>query len=165
MERSWPPANERPRTVLAGFGNPLHGDDGVGPFVARRIHESLPHSEEIDLLELSDSAFRLVERLAGYRRAVIVDALVDEQAEVGALRRFELAALPEDGHASFHTGGLASALALARGLGMRTPEEIVVYGIVIREPREFAERLSGPLEARVPEIAAAIARAEFGSPG
>jgi hydrogenase maturation protease len=161
MENCWPRENVGPRTALVGFGNPFHGDDAIGPVVARRIYESLPRREHIDLLELSTSDFGVMERLLGYQRAVIVDALVDDQAEVGTVRRIELSESSGDGQISPHTGGFSAALALARKLGLPVPAEIALYGVVIREAPSFSERLSPELGARVDEVAAAIAAAEF----
>jgi hydrogenase maturation protease len=161
MGNCWPRENASLRTALVGFGNPFHGDDAIGPLVARRIYESLPQRGNIDLLELSTSDFGVMERLIGYQRAVIVDALVDEQAEVGTVRRIELSESAGDGHLSPHTGGFSAALALARKLGLCVPTQIALYGVVIREPPGFSERLSLELGARVDEVAAAITAAEF----
>ena len=149
------------KTALVGFGNPCHGDDGIGPRAARRIYESLPRTENIDLLELATSDFGVMEALIGYERAVIIDALVDEDAEVGTVRRIELPECLADGHLSPHTAGFSAALGLARALGLPVPAEIALFGVVIREPPCFSERLSPELEARLEEIARAIAAAEF----
>jgi hydrogenase maturation protease len=160
MENCWPRENASPRTALVGFGNPFYGDDAIGPVVARRIYESLPQREHIDLLELSTSDFGMMERLLGYQRAVIVDALVDEQAEVGTVRSIELSESSSNGHISPHTGGFGAALALARKLGLGVPAEIALYGVVIREPQSFSDRMSEELEVRLPEIVRTIATAE-----
>jgi hydrogenase maturation protease len=149
------------RAVLVGFGNPFHGDAAIGPVVARRIYDSLEHREGVDLLELSTSDFGVMERLIGYGRAVIVNALVDEEGEVGTLSRVELSESScGDCYASPHTGGFAAALSLARKLGLVVPAAIAVYGIVIREPPSFGNGLSEELAARVPEIVKTIATAE-----
>jgi len=146
-----------------GFGNSCHGDDGIGPAAARRIYQSLPCREGIDLLELATSDFGVMEALIGYERSVIIDALVDEEAEVGTVRRLELPESLEDGHLSPHTAGFGAALALARKLGLAVPAQIALYGVVIREPRSFSDRLSPELAARLDGIAATIAAAEFAS--
>lgn len=161
MEGCWPRENGSVKTALVGFGNPFHGDDAIGPLVARRVYESLPNREGIDLLELSTSDFGVMERLIGYQRAVIVDALVDEEGQVGTVRRLELPECSGEGHVSPHTGGFSAALTLARELGLPVPAEIVLYGVVIREPPCFSERLSPELEARLDQIAGAIGGAEF----
>ena len=153
------PAASR-KTVIVGFGNPYCGDDGVGPAAARSLHQALGADPGVDLLELSTSALELVERLAGYELAVIIDALVDEDAPLGTVKPLELVADRAIPGLGFHTAGLGSALALARALDMVAPETVRVYGIVIREPRVFTESLSGELAAKLPEIVRSIAAAE-----
>jgi len=149
------------KTALVGFGNPCHGDDGIGPAAARRIYQRLPNPENITLLELATSDFGVMEALIGYQRAVIIDALVDETADVGTLRRLELPEALEDGHLSPHTAGFGAAMALARKLGLAVPGQIALYGVVIRQPPSFSDQLSPELQARLDEIARAIAAAEF----
>jgi hydrogenase maturation protease len=149
------------KTALVGFGNPCHGDDGIGPRAARRIHAALPRTEDLDLLELATSDFGVMEALIGYERAVIIDALVDDESEVGTVRRIELPESMEDGHLSPHTAGFGAALALARQLELPVPAEIALYGVVIRQPPSFSDQLSPELEARLDAIAATIAAAEF----
>jgi len=159
-EPCWLRESADARTALVGFGNPLHGDDAIGPLVARRLYELLPGRENIDLLELCTSDFGLMERLVGYRRALIIDALVDEEAEVGALRRVDVAECADGPSVGLHTAGFGAALALARMLGLCVPVDIVIYGVVVRERFNFGDGLSEELEARFPEIVAAIAAAE-----
>jgi hydrogenase maturation protease len=140
------------KIVIVGYGNPYCGDDGVGPAAARLVHATLAEETGASLLELSTSSLELIERLAGFDRAVIIDALVDEAEPLGAVKRLELV----DGRAipglGFHTAGLGSALALARALGMDAPASVGVYGVVIREPREFQERLGDELSSLMPEV-------------
>ncbi len=76
--------------VIVGVGNTLCGDDGAGPTVARRVWELLPERENWETLELCCSALDVIERLAGYRRAVIVDALVDWDAPAGTVVRVSM---------------------------------------------------------------------------
>lgn len=148
------------RTLIVGFGNSYCGDDGIGPAAARLLHASLGPQTPADLLEISSSALELVERLAGYRQAVIIDALVDEDAVPGTVKPLELVAGRAIPGLGFHTAGLGSALALAGALGMDVPPAVRLYGVVIREPRVFTESLSGELAARLPGIVREIAAAE-----
>jgi hydrogenase maturation protease len=145
------------KSVIVGYGNPYCGDDGVGPAAARLLHAAMDAESGVALLELSGSALDLVERLAGYERAIIIDALVDEQAPVGTVMPLELAGGQAVPRLGFHTAGLGSALELARAVGMEVPAGIRLFGIVIREPREFRESLSAELQARLPQIVREVA--------
>ncbi len=163
MERAWlGGAVPEPEggAVVVGVGNPFYGDDGVGPLIARAVHARLNRHGGWDLLELCCAAFETVERLEGYRRAVLVDAVPSAGSPVGSLVRVKLPA-PGAGLApGSHTMGLATALELARAAGARLPEELSVYGIVIRPPERFCQALSPELERRLEKIVAAITRAE-----
>ena len=82
--------NKLARTALVGLGNPTHGNDGIGPLVARGVFDLLHGKADVDLLEHAASGFSLVERLVGYHRAVIIDAFIDPQAEVGTVTQVEI---------------------------------------------------------------------------
>ena len=165
MEPCLPRASAAPnkpgRTALVGLGNPAHGDDGIGPLVARGVYDLLRGKANIDLLEHAASGFSLAERLVGYQRALIIDALVDEQAEVGTVRLVEIQEPSDYSFLSFHTAGFHDILTLAEMAGLEVPKAIVIYGITIREPETFSEKLSGELAARLPEIVKAVAAEEL----
>jgi hydrogenase maturation protease len=144
-----------------GLGNPAHGDDGIGPVVARQVYDLLPSKADIDLLEHAASGFSLAERLVGYERAVIVDALTDAQAEVGTVTQVEIQEPSGHSFLSFHTAGFHDILTLARTVGLEVPRIIVMYGITIREPEGFSENLSAELAARLPQIVKTVAAEEL----
>lgn len=153
--------NASPRTAVVGLGNPLHGDDAVGLLVAQSVFEILRHKLTIDLLEGAILDARLAERLIGYQRAVIVDALIDAQAKVGTVSRVELGEHICNPPMSLHTTGFQNILALAQMVGMAIPADIRIYGIVTRQPRGFSQGLSPELRSKLPEVARAIAAEEL----
>ena len=157
LPRAGVAANRTARTALVGLGNTAHGDDGIGPVVARHVYNLLCNSADIDLLEHAASGFSLAERLVGYQRAVIIDALTDAQVEVGTVALVDIQDAPGQSFLSFHTAGFHDILSLARTVGLEVPRTIVVYGIAIREPATFSENLSAELAARLPQIVQAIA--------
>jgi hydrogenase maturation protease len=153
--------NRPGKTALVGLGNPAHGDDGIGPVVARQVYDLLRGQADIDLLEHAASGYSLAERLVGYKRAVIVDALTDAQAEVGTVTQVELRESPDCPFFSFHTAGFHDILTLARVVGLEVPQAIVMYGIAVREPESFSEHLSAELAARLPQIVKTVAAEEL----
>ncbi|HEV2131682.1 MAG TPA: hydrogenase maturation protease, partial [Longimicrobiaceae bacterium] len=67
---------EVPRTLIAGFGNVLRGDDGFGVEVIHRLEAAGPAGDEVRLLEVGTGGLALAqELLAGYDRLIIVDAM------------------------------------------------------------------------------------------
>jgi len=153
--------NNPGKTALVGVGNPTHGDDGIGPLVARQVYDLLRNKADVDLLEHAASGISLAERLVGYQRAVIIDALIDAHAEVGTVTQVEIPEQSGSPFLSFHTAGFHDILTLARMAGLEVPRAIVVYGITILEPETFSENLSPELAARLPQIVKAVVAEEL----
>jgi hydrogenase maturation protease len=126
------------------------------------VYDLLHSPANVDLLEHAASGFSLAERLVGYQRAVIVDALTDAQAEVGTVTQVEIQEPSSHSLLSFHTAGFRDILTLARTVGLEVPKAIVMYGITIREPQTFSENLSAELAARLPQIVKAVVEQEAG---
>jgi hydrogenase maturation protease len=141
----------RKRCLILGLGNPLRGDDGVGPrAVAELLRRGLPHG--VEAVDGGTGGLDLLHLLEGWERAIIVDAAMLGR-NPGEFLRFT----PEEAHLvgslvslSSHTGGLADALALARALGRELPD-IVIYGVQ-PERMDWEEGLSPAVEAAVPRL-------------
>ncbi|HNA29513.1 MAG TPA: hydrogenase maturation protease [Thiobacillaceae bacterium] len=139
-------------TLVVGLGNPILGDDGVGWRVAERVRASFD-DPDVAVLCLSLGGLSLVEHLAGYRRAVIVDAM-STGALPGTLHRFDAVAAADPGAqhtASVHDLSLASALALGRELGLDLPGEVAVVGVEAAPEFEFGAALSEAVARALPE--------------
>lgn len=71
------------KTLLAGLGNPLSGDDGFGPRVIERLREcGLPSG--VMLLDAGTDLLNHVESFAEYERVVLIDAILDPERKLGA---------------------------------------------------------------------------------
>ncbi|MDR3573833.1 MAG: hydrogenase maturation protease [Anaerolineaceae bacterium] len=143
------------KTLVIGLGNPLLGDDGVGWVIAERLREVqlLPLDVEIDTLALG--GIGLMERLVGYQRAVIIDALKTGHFPNGSVHSFRLDDLENQfaGHlASAHETNLQTALEMGRELGADLPSEVLVVAIESPYIYDFSEQLS-------PEVASAVEKA------
>jgi len=146
----------REKTVLVlGLGNPLRGDDGVGPRVVEALNRrKLP--EGVKAQDGGTGGFDLLHVLEGWERAVIVDA-ADVGREPGQFIRFtpDEARLVEsaDGF-SLHNAGLAEALALADAVGQPLLA-LVIFGV---QPEKigWGEGLSETMEAALPDIVNAV---------
>jgi len=154
----------RPELLLIGLGNPILGDDAVGWRAAEEVRRLLaerpeqsgldPQRVEFDLLSLG--GLSLMERLIGYRRALLIDSIVSGAHPVGTIRRYELDELPAHapGHlASAHDTSLQAAVQIGRSLGAALPEQIVALTIEIRLAYDFSEELSPQVAAALPQAA------------
>jgi len=142
-------------TLILGLGNPLRGDDGVGPRMAKELtRRGLP--EGVAALDGGTGGLDLLQALEGWRRVVIVDA-ADIGRVPGQFARFtpgQVRLAKAADPFSFHRAGVGEVLALAQALGWTLPE-IVIFGV---QPAEvgWGEGLSPAVEATLPALADAI---------
>jgi len=149
-------------TLVLGLGNPLLGDDGVGWTVAEEVRHRLAAADgapgvEVDCVALG--GIGLMERMLGYERAVLVDAVCSGKQPVGSVghRRLEELEDPSAGHTtSPHDVSLQTALSLGRRLGASVPRSVVVVTVETGPARRFSERLSARVAAAVPRAAADV---------
>jgi hydrogenase maturation protease len=142
-------------TIIVGLGNPILSDDGVGWVIAEELTKKLNGKTEV--ITASLAGFNLLDLLAGYQRAFIVDAIETKEGTVGDIYRLT----PEDLKfsrrlASVHDINLITALELGKTLGLSLPEEIIIYAVEAQDTLTFAETLSPPVEEAVPKVVKAI---------
>jgi hydrogenase maturation protease len=147
-------------TLVVGLGNPILGDDGVG----WRVIDELDGlgCDEASLQQACVGGVSLMELLVGYRRAIIVDAIIDPEDSPGSVWRKPLSAVETRvaSHLdSTHDAPLPAAIEAGRALGADLPSDIEVVGIVIERGDVFGEQLSDDVAAAVPVAAAEVVRA------
>lgn len=139
------------KTLIIGLGNPILGDDGVGWAVADKVQPQI----EIEIEKLSLGGLSLMERISGYERVILIDAIQTGSKPLGSVSVFPLKDLtnPFSGHsASVHDTSLLTALDTGRRLGVPLPndDEITVVAIEAENVYDFSEELSPPIAAAVP---------------
>ncbi|MGD2142978.1 MAG: hydrogenase maturation protease [Anaerolineae bacterium] len=145
----------RPATLILGLGNPLRGDDGVGPRVVEELNRrGLPDGViAVDGGTGGLDLFRLLERR---KRVVIVDAadLGREPGQFARLTRDQMRLVMSDQRFSLHHAGLGEVLDLADALELALPE-MVIFGV---QPAEinWGEGLTPAVEAAVPALTDAL---------
>jgi hydrogenase maturation protease len=159
-------ATASPTTLVVGLGNPILGDDGIGWRVAEAVKARLD-DPDVAVVCLSLGGLALMEHLAGYRRALIIDAMVSG-AKIGSVQCMTAAEMADrSSHhtASVHDLSLTSALALGRQLGVILPDEIQVVGIEAAPEFEFGETLSSAVAQAIPEATRQIQAWLIDQPG
>jgi len=140
------------RIVVVGLGNPVLTDDAVGLEAARLLAERLA-AAPVDVIQASWGGMRFIDLLAGYDRAIIVDAIEWRHGPPGTIYRLTSdQAIPTLRAVSFHDMSLGSALALGRALDIPLPEEVVFFAVEALETRTFSEHMSPAVEAALPEV-------------
>jgi hydrogenase maturation protease len=137
------------KTLVLGFGNILRKDDGIGPKVIQILQQkNLPN---IDLIDGGLDSLALLDKIAEYKKAIIIDAVnmnekpctIKSFAPEDALIKIKSDAL------STHGFGLAELIKLMQQLQMETQFHII--GI---EPKDitFGENLTPEIENKIPDI-------------
>ena len=141
------------RKIVVGVGNPVLTDDGVGIRAAELLRDRLGASAPVDVVELWAGGLRLMEALAGYDEAVVIDAMVTGRVEPGTVVEIGLSDLPVTRNVScLHDTNLPIALELGREAGVPLPASIRVFGIEALDVTTFSERLTEPVAAGLPVL-------------
>lgn len=158
------------KTLVLGLGNPILGDDGVGWHIADQVRQQLgdpgqPHRlqcGEVEVDCLARGGLSLMERLIGYERVILLDAITLGQGPPGSVYRFRLEELsdPGAGHlSSAHDASLQTALCLGRTMGVSLPEQVTVVAVEAQSVYDFAEELTPPIAAAVPRAVQVVMEA------
>lgn len=149
--------------LVLGLGNPLMGDDAVGPEALKAFEERYRLPEGVDVVDGGTQGLSLLDRVEGCEALLVADCLAVGEAP-GAVVRLEGDALPSrlSPCRSPHQVGLLD-LVSALGLLGRLPGRLTVLGI---EPQKiaFGEGLSAPIARNLPRLVEAMA-AELASWG
>jgi len=143
------------KTIVIGLGNPILGDDGVGWRVVEEVARQTADRPEVETDCVSLGGLNLMERLTGYERVVLIDAIYTGSKPIGTVSRFVLSDLPDltAGHsASAHDTSLRTALNVGRSMDIPLPkdEAVTVIAIEAENVYDFTQELSAAVAAAVP---------------
>lgn len=136
------------RTLIAGFGNVLRGDDGFGVEVVRRLSERGIASESVELLDVGTGGIRLAQELLNpFDRLIIVDATTRGGAP-GTVYTLTVEGVRPTREIDMHTSVPSRALEVAQALGP-LPAEIFLVGCEPADTDELTMDLSARVAAAV----------------
>ena len=136
------------RTLIAGFGNVLRGDDGFGVEVVRRLAERGWASDAIELLDVGTGGIRLAQELqTRYDRLIIVDATTRGGAP-GLVYTLIVDGVRHTREIDLHTTVPSRALEVAQALGP-LPSQIYLVGCEPQCVDDWTTDLTPPVAAAV----------------
>lgn len=140
------------KTLVLGLGNPLLRDDSVGLRVVQQLRADLIDHPEVEISEDYWGGLRLMERMVGYDRVIVVDAM-RSGGPAGAVFRLTPGSVATQRSASTHDVNLPTALRLGRMAGTQLPpdERIVLVGIEADDVETFGEELTPDVQRAIPE--------------
>jgi hydrogenase maturation protease len=143
------------RVLVIGVGNPMRGDDGIGPAAVEALRGRVPQDT---VLVVSDGEpARMLDLWRGADTVVVVEALRAQPArpgEVHTLTPVE-AAGHAPGTASTHAFGLGECLALAEALD-QLPHSLVVHAVEVADVT-LGAGLSEAVRSALPELTDRVA--------
>ncbi len=140
------------KTIVLGLGNPIRTDDGVGNWAAQALEGKIK-DPEVTVTETNAVGLGLLDLLTGFERAIIIDAVQTKEGKAGEVYRLSLGDLKVSEHiSSVHEIGLATALELGRKLGLKLPEEIIIFAIEVADVATFSEKLTPEVGKAVPRV-------------
>lgn len=147
------------RTLVLGLGNPILTDDSVGLRVAEELRKMLPPQPGLVVDEDYWGGLRLMERLAGFDRAIIIDA-IQTGAPPGTIHCLRPDELPTRRSASAHDVNLPTALAFGRQMGVPLPpdDQILLVAIEAEDVLTFGEECTPRVAAAIPQAVEIVQR-------
>lgn len=145
------------KTLIIGLGNPLISDDSVGLRVAVLLRERLADRTDIEVGEDYWGGLRLMERMVGYDRAIVVDAICTD-ATPGTIHHLVPTDIPTQKSNSAHDVTLRMALEVGRNADAHLPtdENIRLIGIEAEDVLTFCESCTPAVEAAIPKAVEAV---------
>ena len=138
------------KTVVVGIGNPILQDDGVGIHVVNQVRQQVD-DPKIYFDTAYTGGLNLLDAIRGYDRAILIDAVKQENTKTGEVTRFLLNKASSVHSSNPHDVSLTEALYLAKKLGENhLPKKIIVIGIAIKNAYLFGDHLSTEVEHAIP---------------
>jgi hydrogenase maturation protease len=145
------------KTLILGLGNPILSDDGVGNRVAQELEDKVAQRQDVTVMETSMSGLSLIDLLAGYDKAIIVDAIQTAEGKVGQIYRLTSDAFNNTRHVSSpHDVNFATALELGNKLGIAMPKQIVIFAIEVDDICNFGEEFTPRVKQAIPKCVKTI---------
>jgi hydrogenase maturation protease len=136
------------RTLIAGFGNVLRGDDGFGVEVIRRLEAAQAFGDDVHLMDVGTGGIRLAqELLTPYDTLIIVDAMRRGGAP-GSVYILAVESVEAVAEVDLHLAVPARALSVAKALGA-LPSRIFMVGCEPAEVDELSTELTPTVRGAV----------------
>ncbi len=143
------------RVLIAGVGNVLLGDDGVGPYVSCLMESRYAFQEGVSVEDLGTPGLDLVVHLSDADAIVIIDCVNDDRP-VGTVTVFDRPEIVKYGTAirvDGHSPALTESLMIAE-FAAETPKQIVLVGISGKpsEGCELSPAVRSAVEKAIDEV-------------
>jgi hydrogenase maturation protease len=150
------------KTLVLGIGNDILGDDGVGIHIAREAARRIS-TPDVTVDETGAAGLSLLERIRGYERLIIADAILTENTKVGKIHRFLLKDLAQTNDSiTPHDAAFRTTLEIGNSLFPgEMPKDVVIFAVETHNVEDIGSEMTPAVRAAVPKVVKMI-RAEIG---
>ena len=131
--------------LILGLGNDILTDDAVGLYVVRQLRPELAVRPEIEVRETTEMGLALLDHLAGFQTAVIVDSIQTGKAAIGFVHDLDPTSLKQLSGTTPHFVGVGETLAMGRQLGIEMPAKVHIFAIEVADPFTLGTSLTPAL--------------------
>ena len=114
-------------------------------------------SNVTEFIEVSSGGINLMEYMAGFQRAIVIDAIVTGRHKAGTVFKFIYPDIPYTKNTvSTHDMDLPAALELGKHLGISLPSEIIIFAVEAKDTVNFGEELTEEVESALESVISEI---------
>lgn len=154
------------RVLIAGVGNILLGDDGVGPYVVRKLVANYVFEEGVELEDLGTPALDFIDHIAGLDALIVVDAVKNGEpaGSIMLYKKEDLTRHVGGVRMDPHSPALGESLLAAEWFG-GGPKDVTLVGISGESYTAgcgLSHTVQGVVDGAIREILIALSRAGVG---
>ena len=143
------------RILVMGVGNPLMGDEGVGPRVVELLLSRYRFPERVEVTDAGTMGFTILNMFRGVDLVIVVDAVDGTDHEAGTVLMLDPESMaPNQIMHSLHDARLADVLDAAKLMGLEP--EVVCVGVQVKEIVHWEVELTAVVEAALEHAANAV---------
>ncbi len=151
------------RVLIAGIGNVLLGDDGIGPYVVRWLKSAYSFAEGVEVEDLGTPALDFIDHIAGLDALIIVDSVDNDRAPgtISLYRKPDLLKNTSVIRMDTHSPAITESLLAADIFFGMPPREVLLVGISAGASKagcELSEPVRGAVEAAVKAVLSELDR-------
>ncbi|MEO8193194.1 MAG: hydrogenase maturation protease [Gemmatimonadales bacterium] len=140
------------RTLIAGFGNTLRGDDGFGIEVVRRLSDDGATWPDVELMEVGTAGIRLAQELLTPCDLLIIADAMSRGGVPGTVYVLEVDGVEAVQRVDMHVAIPSHALSVAKALDA-LPAKVILVGCEPMQVDDMTCDLTGEL---TPPVRAAV---------
>ncbi len=145
------------RIIVLGLGNDLLADDAIGHLAVAELAPRLAGRADVEATALHGLA--LLDVLAGYDAAVVLDAACTGAHAPGAVHEIAAASLARVQNPTPHFAGFPEMLDLAERLGLHFPRQLRIIAVEVLDPYTVGGAMTPAVRDALPELCERALRA------